>query len=147
MPALAFVYESAKTVRAWLSFSYLNCEWMHQRRLALVHRREELDRGRRTGGACGKLDVVGRCHFDGGGEPDHFKYGRDRRRSAGFEKLERPGVAAEAAMVGGVVRFGLRNQGGKLRDARHAQQQHDKQCFPVAVEVAHYGRSEERGVG
>src|SRR5450759_3179410 len=115
---------------------------MHQRRLALVHRREELDRGRRTGGACGKLDVVGRCHFDGGGEPDHFKYRRDRRRSAGFEKLERPGVAAEAAMVGGVVRFGLRNQGGKLRGARHAQQQHDKQCFPVTVEVAHYGNGQ-----
>jgi len=45
-------------------------------------------------------------------------------------------------MIGGVVRFGLRNQGGKLRDARHAQQQHDKQCFPVAVEVAHYGNGQ-----
>jgi hypothetical protein len=48
-------------------------------------------------------------------------------------------VTQPAAVIGGVVRFGLRNQGGKLRDPRHAQQQHDKQCFPVAVEVAHDG--------
>src|ERR1019366_5446120 len=109
MPARAFVYESAKTVRAWLSFSYLNGNWIRQRRLALVHRREELACRGCAGGAGGKFDVVGRCHFGGGGEPDHFKYGRDRRRSAGFEELERPSVAAEAAMVGGVVRFGLRH--------------------------------------
>jgi hypothetical protein len=42
-------------------------------------------------------------------------------------------------VVGGVVRLGLRQLGAKLRDACHAQQQHDKQCFPVAVEVAHDG--------
>ena len=45
-------------------------------------------------------------------------------------------------MIGGVVRFGLRDQGGKLRDARHAQQEHDKQCFPVVVEEAHYGNGQ-----
>ena len=28
----------------------------------------------------------------------------------------------------------------QLRDARHAQQEHDKQCSPVAVDVAHYGK-------
>ena len=45
-------------------------------------------------------------------------------------------------MIGGVVRFGLRDQGGKLRDARYAQQEHDKQCFPVVVEEAHYGNGQ-----
>ena len=106
--------------------------------LAKGHRRGVLERGWRAGGAGGKLDVPGNCGFDGGGEPDHFKYGRQPSRSADLEKLERPGVAEEAAMVGGVVRFPLRNQGGKLRGARDAQQQHDQQCSPVAVDVAHY---------
>src|ERR1035441_631809 len=107
---------------------------IRKRRMALAkgHRRGVLERGWRAGGAGGKLDVPGNCGFDGGGEPDHFKYGRQPSRSADLEKLERPGVAEEAAMVGGVVRFPLRNQGGKLRGARDAQQQHDQQCSPVA---------------
>ena len=107
--------------------------------LAKGHRRGVLGRGWRAGGAGGKLDVVGRCHFGGGREPDHFEYGRYACRGADFEKLQRPGVAEEAAMIGGVVRFPLRNQGGELRDTRHAQQEHDQQCFPVAVDVGHYG--------
>ena len=47
-----------------------------------------------------------------------------------------------AAVVGPVVSFLFRGEGVGLRDARHAQQQHDKQCFPVAVEVAHYGNGQ-----
>src|ERR1035441_9309457 len=70
--------------------------------LAKGHRRGVLERGWRAGGAGGKLDVPGNCGFDGGGEADHFKYGRQPSRSADLEKVERPGVAAEAAMVGGV---------------------------------------------
>jgi hypothetical protein len=79
------------------------------------------------------LDVVCNRRFGGGGQPDYFKYGRDGRRGAGFQKLQRSDVAEEAAMIGCVVCFGLPDQGRKLRDARHAQQEHDKQCFPVAV--------------
>src|ERR1022692_2216424 len=113
------------------NFSYLNCNW--------IQRRGELNRGRRAGGAKGKLNIVGRGHFGGGGEPDHGKYGRQASRSAGFQKMERPHVAEEAAMVGGVVRFGLPDQRRKLRDARHAQQQHDKKCLAVVEDLAHYG--------
>src|ERR1039458_1629824 len=113
------------------NFSYLNCNWFQ--------RRGELDGGRRAGGAEGELNVVGRRHFGGGGEPDHRKYGRQAGRTAGFQKMERPHVAEEAAMIGGVVRFGLPDQRGKLRDTRHAQQEHDKQCFAVVEELMHYG--------
>jgi hypothetical protein len=42
-------------------------------------------------------------------------------------------------MIGGVVRFGLPDQRRKLRDARHAQQENDKQCLPVVEDLAHYG--------
>src|ERR1039458_621350 len=66
--------------------------------LAKGHRRGVLERGWRAGGAGGKLDVPGNCGFDGGGEPDHFKYGRQPSRSADLEKLERPGVAEEAEL-------------------------------------------------
>lgn len=41
-------------------------------------------------------------------------------------------------MIGGVVRFGLPDQRGKLRDACHAQQEYDQQCFPVVEDLAHY---------
>jgi hypothetical protein len=99
-----------------------------------------LDRGRRAGGTGGKPDVVGGCRLGGGGEPHDFKNGRESGRSADLEKLERPGVAEKAAMIGGVVSFPLGDQGGKLRDTRDAQQEHDQQCFPVAEDVAHYGK-------
>src|ERR1039457_2851554 len=106
--------------------------------LAKGHRRGVLERGWGAGGAGGEVDVPGDWGLDGGGGEDHLKYGRPPSPSADLEKLQRPGVAEEAAMVGGVVRFPLRNQGGKLRGARDAQQQHDQQCSPVAVDVAHY---------
>jgi hypothetical protein len=54
-----------------------------------------------------------------------------------LQKLERSGVAKAAAVIGGVVGLGFRQQGAKLRNARHAQQEHDEQCFPVTVDVAH----------
>ncbi len=41
-------------------------------------------------------------------------------------------------MIGGVVRFSLPGQRGKLRDARHAQQEHDQQCFPMVEDLEHY---------
>ena len=97
----------------------------------------ELDGRRRAGGAGGQEDVVGGCHFDGWGEPDYFKYWSDGRRIAGLEKLEWPDVTEEAAMVRGMVRFAFRDKGGKLCDTRHAQQEHDEQCFPVVAEIAH----------
>jgi hypothetical protein len=80
---------------------------------------------------------VGGCQLNGRSEPDYFEYRSDGRRIAGFEELERPDVTEEAAMVGSVVRFALRHQGGKLCDTRHAQQEHDKQCFPVVAEIVH----------
>ena len=80
---------------------------------------------------------MGCRRFDGRGEPNHFEHRREGRRSAGLEKLEGPNVAQEAAMVGGVVRFAFGDQGRKLCDARHAQQEHDKQCFPVLAEGTH----------
>jgi hypothetical protein len=94
--------------------------------------------GRRAGGAGGQLDAANSGNFGSGYEPDDFKYRRQPSRSAGFEKLERSDVAEAAAVIGGVVGLGLRDQRAKLRDAYHAQQEHDKQCFPVGVEVAHH---------
>ena len=80
---------------------------------------------------------MGGYHFDGWGQPDNFKYWSDGRRIAGFEELERPDVAEEAAMVRGMVRFAFRDEGGKLCNSRHAQEEHDKQCFPMVAEIAH----------
>jgi hypothetical protein len=87
----------------------------------------ELGGGRRARGTGGQEDVVSGCHFDSWREPDYFKYRSDGRRIAGFEELEGSDVAEEAAMVRGVVRFALRDQGGKLCDTRHTQEEHDKQ--------------------
>ena len=95
--------------------------------------------GRRAGRAGGQLDAANSGNFGGGYEPDDFKYRRQPSRSAGLEKLERSDVAEAAAVIGGVVGFGFRDQRAKLRDACHAQQEHDKQCFPVVEDLAHYG--------
>jgi hypothetical protein len=90
-----------------------------------------------AGRTCGKLSVVGSCFFGGGGEPDHFKDRLDGQGSACSEKLEGADVAAEATMIGRVVRFAFRHQGAKLGDGRHAQQEHDQQCSPVVVDLTH----------
>ena len=76
--------------------------------LAVVHWQEELCRRRCAGRGCGRSEILGRGHFDRGGEPDHFKYGRNGRRSGSSQKLERSDVAAETTVIGGVVRFAFR---------------------------------------
>jgi hypothetical protein len=83
------------------------------------------------------LDVVRQCRFWRRGQPDDFEYRCDSGLRAGFEKWQGTQVATQAAVIGSMMRFRLGSQRGTLRHRRHAQQEHDKQCFPVAVVIAH----------
>jgi hypothetical protein len=80
---------------------------------------------------------VGRRHVGDGGQPDYLKYRRDGGRTSGLQERQRSDVAAQAAVIRRVVRFGLGNKSGKLSDSGHTQQEHDEECFPVAVKVSH----------